>query len=129
MLKERLPTEIQNLIMATYSQRRPEPEIALILPPKPVQEAYLSEVGIIASLPEQVLEQARDWLATQTEVQTRAIQAQEKLQKVEPFSEEQAKLGQLPLWSVQKWAQTLHFEWSAELSTAVTEAEEYLTSL
>jgi hypothetical protein len=76
----------------------------------------------------ELLDQAESWISEQYEWQTRAIKVQAKLQEIAPFTAEQAKAGELPLWMSKSWATKLLYDWSEGLRSAVLEAEEYAST-
>ena len=127
MLSEALPDDIKNLIINTWDNGATEPEINQILPSARIRNAFMAEIGIIHTAPHHPTEEeVRDWLAQQYEIQTKAKLLQAKLQEIEPFTQEMAKSGKLPVWSFAPWAVTLMFDWSEQLGDAVSEAEAYL---
>lgn len=128
MIGELLPRDILHLIVSLSAERYPDEELVKLLPPKFVREAYLAEVGVLAPLRPDRTEMVRDWHREQVALQTRANLVQKKIQEIEPFTQEMAVRGEFPVWTLQKWAEQLLFDWSADLEKAVTEAEAYLES-
>lgn len=128
MISELIPKDILHLIVALSAERYPDEELVRLLPPKFVRDAYLAEVGVIAPLRQDPSDEMRDWHRHQVAVQTRAKLAQQKLNEVEPLTQELANKGQFPGWTFQKWSEQLLFDWSADLEKAVIEAENYLAS-
>lgn len=127
MLKDAIPPEIQMLIIQNHKLR--DKELAAVLPPEPIQNALLVELGCIKSPVKPSDEpNAPEWLAAQRDYQTRASTVWEALSRVEPLTEETAKSGQIPAWAFHSWATTLQLEWSHLLGQAVEKAEEYLAS-
>lgn len=126
MLKESIPVDIQSIIISAWSEGLEDKEIEIILPPPAIRKELLAELGITQAPPDQPSPEARDWIAKQRSYQTEALLIIEALHQTEPLTTEQARLGNLPLWSIQKWAQVLLFDWGSGLGNAVEEAKEYL---
>lgn len=128
MISELLPRDILHLIVSLSAERYPDEELVKLLPPRFVREAYLAEVGVLAPPRTDPSERVRDWHREQVALQTRANLVQQKLQEVEPLTQEMAYKGQFPAWTFLKWSEQLLFDWSADLGKAVLDAEEYLAS-
>lgn len=127
MLKEVMPESVQQMIIGLwYDGLDSDKEIAQMIPPPRIREALLIERGLIKGTYD--TDDVRDWLAAQQDAQTRAMRAMATLREVEPLNREEARLGRLPSWAVQKWADGLCFDWGAELMDSVIKAEDYLNS-
>lgn len=127
MLTTQIPTDIQNLIVnASFLSKE---EAAIYLPPKHVQQAILAELGYHKSPDQNLPAKAAEWVKDQRDYQDRAMKAYQRLQELEPFTEDIAESSNIPMWAIQKWASTLMLDWSANLPSAVIEAEEYLSNL
>jgi hypothetical protein len=125
---EKIPAEVKDLVNRVYQDidvLRNSPEVKDLLPSQ-------SLIAVInnppASVGSDLLDQAESWIAEQYEWQTRAIKVQAKLQELAPFTAEQAKAGELPLWMSKSWATKLLYDWSEGLRSAVLEAEEYAST-
>lgn len=127
MLKEAIPEDVQQLV--AHARMLTSDEAASYLPPKYVQEALLSELGMFRSPNKDLPAKAAEWVKEQRDYQTRAMTAYRLLQEKEPFTTEMANSASIPLWAVSKWAQILLLDWSAQLPTAVVEAEAYLSRI
>jgi hypothetical protein len=122
---EKIPAEVKDLVSRIYEDidiLRNSPEVRDLLPSESV-------VAVIntppASVGLELLDQAESWIAEQYDWQTRAIKVQAKLQELAPFTAEQAKAGELPVWMSKSWATKLLYDWSEGLRSAVLEAEDY----
>jgi hypothetical protein len=122
---EKIPAEVKDLVSRIYEDidiLRNNPEVRDLLPSESV-------VAVIntppASVGLELLDQAESWIAEQYDWQTRAIKVQAKLQEQAPFTAEQAKAGELPVWMSKSWATKLLYAWGEGLRSAVLEAEEY----
>jgi hypothetical protein len=122
---EKIPAEVKELVSRIYEDidiLRNSPEVRDLLPSESV-------VAVIntppASVGLELLDQAESWIAEQYDWQTRAIKVQAKLQELAPFTAEQAKAGELPVWMSKSWATKLLYDWSEGLRSAVLEAEDY----
>ena len=122
-----MPEDVQQLIM--HARMLSSDEAANYLPPKYVQEALLSELGMFVSPNKELPARAAEWVREQRDYQDRAMTAYRLLQEKEPFTTEMANSASIPLWAVSKWAQILLLDWSAQLPTAVIEAEAYLSEI
>jgi hypothetical protein len=122
-----IPQDITDLIFAQWAEGANDPDLNQILPPEAVRLAVLVESGITAA-PQDYDggSAARDWCEAQQKTQTEAMLVRELLNKVEPRTEEHAKTGSLPAWSIKPWASTLLFDWSDGLSEAVDNARIFL---
>jgi hypothetical protein len=125
---EKIPAEVKDLVNRVYQDidvLRNSPEVKDLLPSQ-------SLIAVInnppASVGSDLLDQAESWITEQYEWQTRAIKVQAKLQELAPFTAEQAKAGELPLWMSKSWATKLLYDWSEGLRSAVLEAEEYAST-
>jgi hypothetical protein len=128
VILEKIPAEVKDLVSRIYEDidiLRNNPEVRDLLPSESV-------VAVIntppASVGLELLDQAESWIAEQYDWQTRAIKVQAKLQELAPFTAEQAKAGELPLWMSKSWATKLLYDWSEGLRSAVLEAEEYAST-
>ena len=128
VILEKIPAEVKDLVSRIYEDidiLRNNPEVRDLLPSESV-------VAVIntppASVGLELLDQAESWISEQYEWQTRAIKVQAKLQELAPFTAEQAKAGELPVWMSKSWATKLLYDWSEGLRSAVLEAEEYAST-
>lgn len=127
MLKEVMPESVQHMIIGLwYDGLDSDREIAQMVPPPHIRQALLIERGLIKGTYDE--SDVRDWLSAQQDAQTRAMRAMATLRELEPLNREEARLGRIPSWTVQKWADGLCFDWGANLVDAVVKAEEYLNS-
>jgi hypothetical protein len=107
---EKIPAEVKDLVNRVYQDidvLRNSPEVKDLLPSQ-------SLIAVInnppASVGSDLLDQAESWITEQYEWQTRAIKVQAKLQELAPFTAEQAKAGELPLWMSKSWATKLLYD-------------------
>ena len=87
-----------------------------ILPPDFVCKAILADVDS---------DDASEWYNAQRDLQRRA---QVVSQSLEPITREDALADNFPVWITKWWAPILMMPWSSSLGTAVTEAEQWLTT-
>lgn len=104
-------------------------EVKMLLPASPVVDVILGYIGVGSPPKQSDLDQAQAWIEEQYSWQDRAEAVKGKLQELQPFSEEQALKGEIPLWMNAPWAQKLLFSWSDGLRDAVIDAEDYVDKL
>lgn len=104
-------------------------DVKMLLPASPVVDVILGYIGVASPPKQNDLDQAQAWIEEQYSWQDRAETVRGKLQELQPFSEEQAVKGEIPLWMNAPWAQKLLFSWSDGLRDAVIDAEEYVDNL
>lgn len=128
MLAEKIPADIQNMIINIVGERKPDEELLKILPPENIRKELLAERGVIQVVPRQRLskDDVRDWLDAQYQAQTEAKKLLADLMAAEPMTTDVTKTLNIPLWSVSGWADLLFFDWSAKLPEAVESAKAYL---
>ena len=104
-------------------------EVKMLLPASPVVDVILGYIGVGSPPKQSDLDQAQAWIEEQYSWQDRANAVKDKLQEMQPFGEEQAVKGEIPLWMNAPWAQKLLFSWSDGLRDAVIDAEDYVDKL
>ena len=126
VILEKIPAEVKELVARVYEDitlLRNNPEVKDLMPSDAVVAVINNNPP--ASTRTDILDQAESWIAEQYDWQTRAIKVQAKLQEIAPFTAEQAKAGELPVWMSKSWATKLLYAWGEGLRSAVLEAEEY----
>lgn len=103
-----------NLIKEVYASK--DTSIRDILPPDFVCKAILADVDN---------EDVSEWYNTQRDLQRRAHTL---MLALEPPTREDALVDNFPVWINKWWAPVLLMPWSSSLGTAVTEAEQWLTT-
>ena len=101
-------------------------EVQDLMPASPVVSVIGYSLGISPQPSDNEVDQAKAWIDEQIGWQDRSVEVQRKLAEINPFREEQALKGEVPLWMNKKWAQLLLFQWSEGLRNAVLEAEQYM---
>lgn len=122
---DKIPAEVKELVTRIYQDidiLRNNPEVRDLLPSEPVVAVINNPPASVGS---DLVDQAEAWIAEQYEWQTRAIKVQAKLQELAPFTKDEAKAGELPVWMSKSWATKLLYAWGDGLRSAVLEAEEY----
>ena len=104
-------------------------DVKMLLPASPVVDVILVYIGVGSPPNQNDLDQAQAWIEEQYSWQDRAEAVKGKLQELQPFGEEQAVKGEIPLWMNAPWAQKLLFSWSDGLRDAVIDAEDYVDKL
>ena len=104
-------------------------DVKMLLPASPVVDVILGYIGVGSPPKQNDLDQAQAWIEEQYSWQDRAEAVKGKLQELQPFGEEQAVKGEIPLWMNAPWAQKLLFSWSDGLRDAVIDAEDYVDKL
>lgn len=103
-----------NLIKEVYSTN--DTSVKDILPPDFVCKAILANVDN---------DDTSEWYTTQRDLQRRAHTL---MRALEPPTREDALVDNFPEWMNKWWAPILLMPWSSSLGTAVTEAEQWLTT-
>ncbi len=129
---KRIPEDVVELIARVLGDsdiRNDDKDVKMLLPSSPVVNVILGYIGVGDPVKQSDLDQSEAWLEEQYKWQDRASSVKDKLQELQPFNEEQALEGKIPLWMNAPWAQKLLFSWSDGLRDAVIEAEEYVDGL
>lgn len=127
-----MPEDVVELIARVLGDKdvdSNDKEVKMLLPASPVVDVILGYIGVGSPPKQNDLDQAQAWIEEQYSWQDRAEAVKGKLQELQPFGEEQAVKGEIPLWMNAPWAQKLLFSWSDSLRDAVIDAEDYVDKL